>query len=724
MQTNQELHLLDYWRIINLRQYIVISFLTVVVGVVSVYSFVATPYYQSTAKLLVNMETNTTLTFEGGSTQVQIPDQAEYNNTQKKLLFSRSFVDTVVRKYGLNKNPYFLEKKNKRTYNLVASFKTFLSTLFPGTLPSPYEPIATKAKEELDPWVTSFIISGMHVEAGIDSTIMEIRFTADSPTMAASLANCIAQAYIEYNLDLRIMPYKNSVEWLTGRLAELKDKVEVSEKALQEYKEQKGIVLHQARESIVNQKLQGLVSQLVTMQGVRQEAEAKYHQIQGVINSPEQLSTVPDIMSNSVIQGLRNEELTLQMKMSDLSGKFGPKHPQLIKVKAELEGVRKYLMSEARKMLNSAKSQYEIALNREKFLNRSIEDARGEVLNLSREMVSFRGIADEAETNKRFYETLLKKLQEATLLSGMTVPNIQIIDSAMVSRSPIKPDRSRNILLSVVIGLVGGIFLAMFVDYMDDSLKNQDDVEKYLKQHYLGMVPSAPGQKVSLDHLSPMHESYRTIRMGLKFAASETPLNAVLITSALASEGKTTTASNLAVVLAEMGERVLLIDGDLRRPSVHSYFGLDNAVGLGSVIAEQVDLSSAIKQLENSNLSILTAGPNFPNPSELLSSDRMKEVLSVVREQYSRIIIDSPPIMPVSDPLILSALVDGVIMVSRGGVTSRLPVQKACQSLLNMKAHIIGVVLNNLKMSKRGYDYYYHYYSYYHPYTSTRKEKA
>lgn len=727
MQTrnqNQELHLLDYWRIINNRRHIVISFFIAVVGIVTVYSFVATPHYQGTAKLLINLDTNTTLTFgEGGSTQIQIKDPTEYYNTQKKLLSSRDFVDRVIVKYDLDKNHYFVEKKKKNSEGLFASVAGLLANLFSNTSKRSYGTAVNKAREERDPWLTSLILGHMKIDVGRDSSIMEVHFDSDDPGMAAFIANCIAQAFIEYNLDLRIMPYKNSVEWLSGRLSELKNKVEVSEKSVQKYKEQKGIVSHEARENILTQKLQGLVSELVKVQSARQEAEVKYRQIKEVVDKPALLATVPDIMNNLVIQNLRTAEINLRSQVLELSEKFGPKHPQLIKAKSELDMLQKNLISEARKMLNAAKTEYEIALNREKFLNQSIDEEKQEVLVLSREMIDLKVVSEESENNKRFYEMLLKKLQEATLLSGVTISNIQIIDSAVPPASPIKPDRSKNILLSVVFGLLGGVFLTLFVDYMDDSLKNQDDVETHLGLHFLGIVPSVPDARMVLDATAQVHESYRTIRMGLKLSSSERPLKTVLITSSIPSEGKTTTAANLANVLAQMGERVLLLDADLRRSSIHKYFNVDNSHGIGTVIAEHGNVFSAIRQLESvPNLSILPAGPMFPNPTEVLSSDYMKGLVSSLREKYDRIVIDSPPIMPVSDPLILSGLADGVIVVVQGGVTSRGITQKACQSLSKMQAHIIGIVLNNVKIPKRGYGYYY--YSYYHPYAGTGKNAA
>ncbi len=719
---NQEIHLLDYWRIINSRRHILISFFIAVVGIVTVYSFVATPHYQGTVKLLVNQDTNTTLTFgEGGSPQIQIKDPTEYYNTQKKLLFSRDFVDRVIVKYDLDKHPYFVEKKKKSNDGFIASAKSFLVNLFANKSKPSYGAAVNQGRVERDPWLTTLILEHMKVDVGRDSNIMEIHYDADDdPGMAAAIANDIALVYIEYNLDLRITPYKNSVEWLSSRLSELKNKVEASEKSLQKYKEEKGIIAHESKESILTQKLQGLVSELVRVQGERQEAEVKYRQIREVVDKPELLATVPDIMNNLVIQNLRTEELNLRSQVSDLSEKYGPKHPKLIKAKAELGMLRRSIISEARKMLNAAKTAYEIALNREKFLNKSIDEEKQEVLVLGREMIDLKVVSEESDNNKRFYEMLLKKLQEATLLSGVTVSNIQIIDSALPPSSPIKPNRLKNILLAVVVGLLGGVFLTLFVDYMDDSLKNQEDVENHLGQPFLGIVPFVPDAKMLLDATAPVHESYMTIRMGLKFSSSERPLKTVLITSSIPSEGKTTTASNLANVLAQAGERVLLIDADLRRPSIHKYFDVDNSIGIGSVIAEHGDVFPAIRQLKSiPNLSILSAGPMFPNPTEVLSSDHMKELLTALRGKYDRIVIDAPPIMPVSDPLILAGLSDGVIIIARGGVTSRGITLKSCQSLIRMKVPIIGIVLNNVKIPKRGYGNYY--YSYYHPYSSTGK---
>lgn len=710
----QDIHLLDYWRIILIRRQVVISFFSVVVAVTAVYSFLATPYYQSTAKLLIDQEANTIMTFgESGSPQVQFRDPAEYALTLKKILFSRAFADYVARKYQLDKSSYFIAKREKATGGVFAEIGLFIWRLFPSKKADAEGALRTPEKAELDPWITSVLLGNMAADFGGSSGILEIKFQSDNAGISAQIANGAAAAFIDYNLELRVNPFRNSVTWLTERLEEMRAKVEHSEKDLQAYKEQKGVVSQEAKENVIAQKLQGQITELIRVQSERHEAEVKHKQMKEVLDKPELLATIPDIMNNAVIQALRTEELHLKKQLSELNEKFGPKHPQMLKTQSELKMVQKNLNGEARKMLNSAKTQYEISLNKERFLDRAIEQTKREVLSLSRELIDFKVVSGEAENNKRFYEMLLKKLQEATLTGGVTVSNMQILDRAIVPGAPFRPARMKNILLAVLIGLFGGVLLAVFLDYIDDSVKSPEDVDVRLGQHYLGMVPNEAKHNMAESPATQIVEAFRTIRMGILFAASQKPIKILLVTSSVEGEGKTTTSVNIAVALARMGEKVLLVDGDLRRRTLHKRFGLDNAKGIGSVIVENADLSAVIRPVAAvKNMSVLTAGPAVPNPAELLASERMKEMLASLRGRFDRIIIDSPPVLPISDPLVLSQLCDGVIMVIRGGTTSRVIAKKACEALEKLNANIVGVVMNNVRITDKAYGYYYSYYSY------------
>lgn len=723
MQTqDDEIHLLDYWRILVKRRHVAITFFMAVVGVVTVYSFMVTPEYQATALILLDSDKAPTMTFtEGGA--IITRDTTEFFNTQLQILKSRAFADRVVKKMQLDKYPYFAGKKEKANKKPVFSVSHIImdtvSGLFPAKTPPPEIRFPyLKIEHELDPDLTELVLNSMTVDAGRKSNILRINYLSESPVIAASMANGIANAYIEHNLDIRVRPYRDEAEWLSAKMVELRSRMEESEKELQRYKEGKGIVSFESKENVITQKLQELVSQMVQAEGRRQEAEVKYNQIKGVIDNPELLSTAPDVMNNVVIQGLRAEELNIKKQISELSEKYGPKHPQMIKAKTELETVQSNLVLEARKMLNAAKTEYEIAKNREASLGKATDEQKQEVLGLSKKAIEFNVVAGESRSNKEFYELLLKKMQEASLSSGLTISNIQIVDSAVVPDHPIRPKKGLNIFLSLIIGLAGGVGLAFFVEYMDDTVKTGDDVENILGLPFLGFVPAAKTGGplyITSDPGSLISESYRTIRTSLMLSSAEKPPQVILVTGSTPNEGKTTTAANIAIAMAQMGERVLIVDADIRRHNLHQLFNLDNSSGISNVISGNDDPSLAIKPLTDiPNLDVITGGVLAPNPSELLGSNRMKEFIAELRGRYDRIILDSPPVMAVSDPLILSRLADGVVLVVWGGVTGRDTIMKANQSLAGVNAKMLGVVLNKVVVTKNNaYQYYYPYYQSY-----------
>lgn len=719
MKANEEIHLLDYWRVLQKRRHIAVIFFAVVVGMVAIYSLVATTVYQGTVQVLFDLEKNQTLNFaEGGAAVIQMKDASEYFNTQKEIIHSRAFADRVVRKLQLDKNSYFKPQKESKNTGIIAGVVKSIRDIFPEKA-KPVSPFPDyRFKEELDPDLTDIVLKNVDLASGRQNNLLKITYKADNPAVAAVMANGVAETFIEHNLDIRVRPYRDAAEWLSSRLVESKSKVEDTEKMLQQYKEGKGIVSFETKENVLNQKLQELMTQLVQTEGKRHEAEIKYNQIRSVIDRPELLATVPDIMNNLVIQTLRTEELTARKQLSELSEKYGAKHPQLIKAQSQLDMLQKNIISEARKMLNAAKAEFEVAQSRETSLRRAMEQQKQEVLGLTRKAIDFNVIAGESGSNKQFYELLLKKLQEASLSGGMSVSNAQIVDYAVIPKAPIKPKRALNLLLAMLVGLFGGVFAAFFTEYMDDTIKTAEDVDKNLELPFLDVVPLTEDAKgpifVTSDPKSATAEAYRTIRTGLMLSSTDKPLKVILVTSSTPNEGKTTTAANLAVAMAQMGERVLIVDVDMRRHNLHELFGTSNPVGISDVIIDPKRLSEAIKNVDkHQNLDIITGGTLAPNPSELLGSERMREFITHLRGRYDRIILDSPPLLAFSDSLVLSRLADGVIMVIWGGKTPRNTIQQAVQSLQGVGARILGVVLNKIDTTRRSY-YYYPYYSYYY----------
>lgn len=720
-EMENEIHLRDYWRILSKRRSVMLTIFFTVVTVAGVYAYTATPIYKGTTQLLFEVERNQTLNFaEGGATVIQTKDPTEYFNTQKKIINSRAFADRVVRKMQLDKNPYFLELREKSKNSLQARVIKTIMGIFPAKAPPPVtNPFPdARFKPELDPELIDIILANVELETGRMNTIMAVNYLSDNAAVAASMANGIAAAFIEHNLDIRVKPYRDAAEWLSARLVESKENVSKTEKELQQYREGKKIVSFEARENVITQQLQELITQLVQTESRRQEAEIRYRQIEGVIDAPERLATVPYIMNNLVIQGLRNEELTVKKQISELSEKYGPKHPQVIKANTQLDTVQKNIIAEARKMLSAAKAEFEIAHSRETSLRRTIEAQKQEVMDLTRKAINFNVLAGESSSNKQFYELLLKKFQEASLSSGINISNVQIVDSSVIPKEPVKPKRAMIFLLALMVGSFGGIGAAFFTDYMDDTIKTAEDVDRKLNLSFFDVVPFTNGKMgpiyMTSDPKSPAAEAYRTIRTGLMLSSAIKETKVILLTSATPNEGKTTTAVNLAVAMGQMGEKVLIIDGDLRRHNLHELFGLTRNIGIADVIIHPEMLSQALIRMEQyPNLHILAGGKTPPNPSELLGSDRMKEFITQMRQQYDRVIIDSPPLLAFSDSLVLSSLADGVIIVIWGGKTAVDLIRKALSLLKGIDAKILGVVLNKIDTTRRSY-YYYPYYSYYY----------
>ncbi|MBI5887865.1 MAG: polysaccharide biosynthesis tyrosine autokinase [Deltaproteobacteria bacterium] len=723
LPSEKEIHLRDYWNITLKHGRLAVIFFIIVVGVASVYSFTAKPIYQGSAQILIDLETNPTVSFaEGGAAVLQQKNIGDYFNTQKEILFSRTFADRVVRRLQLDKNGYFLEKKaasrSSLTADILKSIKDIVKDNFPGKQGDADQITDAGLLKELDPELTDIVLREMQVALGGKASIIKINYVSDNPYIAAGMANGIANTYIEHNLDLRVKPFKDAVEWLSARMVDLRSKVEESEKALQKYKEGTGVVSFETKESVIVKSLQENASQLVQATIKRQEAETRYRQIRSVVDNPELLASSPDIMNNLVIQNLRISELNLKNQMSDLSEKFGPRHPQMVRTRTELETIQKNLIAEARKMLNAAKTNYEIALSNETSIKTALDEQKQQVLDLSRKAIDFNVVAGESESNKQFYELLLKKLQEASLSSGVSVSNVQVVDHATLPVAPIRPKKALYILTSVIIGVFGGLFIVFFTEYMDDTIKTSDEVQQALNLPFLALLPSTkePGPiYVTADTRSMINEAYKTLRTNIMFSSPERPPKLLLITSATPEEGKTTVSSNLAVAMAMMGEKVLLIDADMRRHNMHKVFSLDNTLGLTNAMLDPVNVSNCIKQIPGvPNLSVITGGTLSPNPLEMLSSQRTKNMLAELGKNYDRVIMDSPPLLAVADAVILSRLADAVILVTWGGKTSVGLIRRALLTISNVKdLRILGVALNKIDVTRRGYYQYYPYYDYY-----------
>ena len=494
-----------------------------------------------------------------------------------------------------------------------------------------------------------------------NSRLVNVSFESRDPGLSALAANTLTEEYIRYSIETKIEASREARTWLNLQVDDMREKVRGSEEAFEDYK-----------------------------QTIPKRIMARIESSSSIV----EMENRPEVVNNPFIQELRVEEIKISAKLAELSEKYGPKHPQMIQLNSQLNTLRDRMNREVKRVVAAV----------------LIEESPDYLL-----------LKREAEANRNIYEVLLARLKETTVTENLPQSNIFVLDKALIPDFPVKPRKGTNILLSILLGVISGVSLAFFFEYLDNTVKGPEDIERYLRVPFLGAVPAAkkltPEKPVELmtahSPQSPQAESYRTIRTSLLLAMAERQPKLILITSPAPVEGKTTTASNLAIAMAQSGNSVLLMDGDLRKPSLHRLFGQDNAKGLSSVLVGQGTLEANIHQTFIPLLSLLATGPLPPNPSELLGSKRMKELMSVAVERFDRVVIDSAPTMPVADSILLATMCDGVVMVIKESETKREMALTACKRLTDSGSKILGAVLNNVDMRQKGY-YFYPYYRYYY----------
>jgi capsular exopolysaccharide synthesis family protein len=715
----EEIHLRDYWKVVVKRRNSVITFFSVLVVLVTIGTLTTTPVYRATTRVLIDRENQYMANI---NTMYADFYSEDYFNTQYELIRSGAVAYKVVKNLGLQSNPDFNPAARKDDRGALSWFFGMVKNVFRTTksVPEgrvPEDPLLVLAKQ---------VQGNLRVEPVKNSRMVNISYEYHDPNMAATVANGVANAYVEQVLDIKMGTAKHAVEWMSKKIDEQKKLLEQSQRTLQEYMKDKDIVELENKESITPQKLQSLSSQLVMAESKRKETEALYNQVKDLSNNLAGALTVPAIAGDTVMQSLRSEEIKREKEVMEMSKKFGEKHPQMIRLREDLRAIREKMSSESKRIITSMKNDYDLARAKEAGLRNSLSQGKGEAMSLSEKSIQFGVLKREVESNQQIYDALLKRIKETSLIEEVKSFNIYIVDRAEVPKGPVRPRRLLNVLFSMIVGLLGGVGIAFFLEYVDNTFKKPEDVEERLSLPLLGVIPSFA--KPDLDERmetithtnqkSTVSETYRALRTSILLSTVE-PAKSVVVTSSLEDEGKTTTATNLAITLAQMEKMVLLVDADLRKPKVHTLFGLDNSIGLSSFLARQV-VRDMIKTTQVPHLSIITSGPLPPNPSELLGSARMKEFLNIVTDKFDIVIFDTAPIITVTDTTILSDLVDGTVVVIRSSKTTFDVAKRGVKLLRDINAKILGVVLNNVDSQREGYRYLYPYYYQYGP----DKEKA
>ncbi len=693
----KEIHLRDYLKIIYKRRYTVYTFFIVVFVVVLIGTLSSKPVYKASTKVLIEKVEPYNLSM---MYPYYTPYDPEFYETQYQLIKSKSVAEKVVKMLSLESTyeRYFKDSGN------------------------PFGEDDKISKTEI---LADIITAGIVVTPVKNSKIVNISFMSPNPEFAQIVANTVAKAYIEEILDMKMSASRYSLEWMTKKAEEEKAKLERSEKALQEYMKSHDIVTLQDKVAIIPEKLSEFNAQLINAETKRKGLETIYNKVMNVSSNLKEAETVPVIASDPTIQSLRTQILEAERNIEELSKKYGKKHPVMIRAEEELRVLQQKREEEIKRVIKSIKNEYEIAKFNEDSLRRMLANTKAEALNLNEKFIKYSVLTREVETNRQLYDALIKRIKEQSVTEEIQTVNVWVIEEAEKPTAPVKPRKLLNIILGLIVGLFGGIGMAFFIEYLDNTIKTPEDVETKIGVPVLGTIPLLEAKEENITEMiirepqSVYAESYKTVRTAVMLSSSVKPPKNLLITSMGPDEGKTVTSVNLAITIARSGYSVLLIDSDLRKPRIHTIFGLNNLSGLSTFLAGATPNIKTVFKTPFTNLTVIPAGPVPPNPSELLGSNRMKEMIKILDQSFDILIFDSPPLLTVSDSLILSRLLDGTIIVIKAGKTTFDLVNKGLKMLKGRRegdteTKVLGVVVNSYDI-KKGDTYYFKYYSYYPP---------
>lgn len=734
MEENREekIDLRDYLRVIVKRRWTIITFFAVVVITVTIHTFTATPIYEATTRLIIDKENPNVVSIQ----EVMAVDASgtDYYQTQYKLIETRTVAREVIRHLHLDESEEFFPKpKDGLISNLKRSVQetiAFWKDSIVSLLRTEEEIVSeseTAEEYEPDSPLVSAFIHRIKVNPIRNSRLVDVSFQAKDPVLAAKIVNTLASAYIGQNLETKLIAVKDAVRWLHNRIEDERKRVGKAEQALLRYKEKHNIITDFSSdvEKITAQKLAQLNTRVVEEESKRVEAETRYKQAIALEGSPDMLDSIPEVLNNDLIRQIKSMEVELYKRMSELSKKYGQKHPRMVAIDSELKTLQKRKTQEVNRVISSLGNEYRVALARENSLKAALAKQKKESLELNQKAIEYGVLRRETESARQMYELLTKRFKETSLTEDMKTGNIRIVDRAEVPNHPVKPRKKLNILLAIIVGLVTGIGLAFFFEYLDNTINHREDIKSHLNVPYLGHIPAITagtdggpdGKKRS--ELVTLHtpksaasEACRGIRTSILFSSAESTPQVILVSSSGPQEGKTITTTNLAITMAQSGSKVIILDCDMRRPKIHEVFQLSQKKGLSNILVGDCSVKEVVAHTRVPNLDTILCGPIPPNPSEILGSTRMTKLLDILRKHYTRIIIDSSPIAAVTDAVVLAKFVDGVVLVVRAGETPRPIIQNGLSQLQAVNAHILGVVLNGVDLGKDGY-YYHDYYYYY-----------
>ncbi|MCU0661968.1 MAG: polysaccharide biosynthesis tyrosine autokinase [Myxococcota bacterium] len=719
----------DLWEYLGIlrRHYLLIALCALLaVGLAAFVTLRMTKIYRATATLRIETQAPRVL---GNEVENVVEmgtgsfwSNVEYYETQYKIIESRDVASRVVAEFKLNEDKKFMEVPEDKLVSWKGASVDEAAGVLQGML---------------------------NVEPVKDSRIVRVHIDSAAPKQAQMLVNAVVRAYRDKNLESMLQSTVDAVDWLSKQLDQAREELSAAETAAYEYKKSNDIlsISLDERQNILASQMQTAATKLTEATAKRIEVQARKSAIASVVSSKDPMAIPLDSLNaSSLIQNLKQSYGQLSQEYGELSERYGDSYPKMVEIKAKMERIRQDISREVRNILSAVDAELNAARGTEAGLQAALNEMHNQAMDLSHKEVSYNRFERDRENAKHMYELLIGRSKEADLSRLLRVNNVEMLDSALEPLLPIKPRLKVNLALALALGLLLGIGLAVLREFADRTIKTQEQVES-LGLAFLGIVPSidsstsgssystaygrghnkkrAPKVEPDKDQReinfdvfvheypkSQVAESCRAIRTNLLFMTTDQPARHILVTSPSPQEGKTTVAINLAIVMAQSGSRVLLVDTDMRRPRVHRAFGIKSRKGVSTMVLGESTMAESVVHTHIPNLDVLPCGTTPPNPAELIHTESFQKVLAELSRHYDRIVFDSPPVGVVTDAAVLSKFVDGTVLIVKSQQTTRDAAAYAVGTLRDIGANILGSVLNDLDLMDRKYGR--HYYQYYY----------
>jgi succinoglycan biosynthesis transport protein ExoP len=737
------------WRAIKKRKLVIAVIAVIVTSVVTLEVFRTKSIYQASTTIEIGKD-NRTLRAGDILLQTDESDDSYYIATAMKtkirLLQSRPVLEDVVINLKLDQNPKLMDVSSKKSIweaarTVWSKFKpqgAAIPTVAAETPVAGSEQSGVRSRDEsarLAPYV-DVLSANLSGDPLPDTRMLVISFTHTDPALAADVVDNVAQVFMQRSFESKTDKYTKASDWLDRSTRELKARVEEAELKLSNYSRDHNLYATDGKETLATGKLSQLHDLATRAETDRMLRQSLYEEVRAGRSAQ-----LPEAFADPKTGDLQKKLGELKVSYAQLSATYGEKNQKIVEVKQQIAAIEQQVAESRSGLELKLKADYERSVRDEASMKASLDRAKAEASQQNQAFIEYNILRQEVETNKGLYNEFLQKTSQARIQEHEQHNNIRMIDPPQVPISPVGPNRLRTIMIGFFVSLVAGVGLVFFLEYLDNTVKTVEDVSRYAQLPALSVIPAISGRRsrllagksagkkmerelaltgnghisadqlMTLDSRSSVAEAYRVLRTSVLLSSVDNPPKVIMVTSGQPGEGKTTTAINTAISLAQLGASVLIIDCDLRKPSAHKVLGVEHTRGLSTYLSRNVDIDDCIQKLPIANLSLLPCGPIPPNPAEMISSLKMRELLRTLKDRYDHIVIDSPPLLKVTDPVILSTLVDGVILVVHGGKSTRDVVRRTRHELAIAGAKVFGVVLNNVDVQHQEYDGYYGTYS-------------